>query len=382
MRINSQFNRIPKDSDASIMTSGLLGGQYIGITPGGAEEFLKQGDRIEFVQDALVLENLINQLAATFLRRDQGSAEGGNQGGNQDRGSRRRSRSDEAYSQCRYGSSRRCAAAAGLAARAAADDAAQLGPQELVTKVAQDTLRDLDAHRAEYKKNPKRVRELVDKNMLPHFDTAYAAQLVLAKHWRTATPEQRKRFVEAFYQSLLQNYGEALLEFTPDRLKILPFQGKPDDKVATVRSEVRRDNGSARAGELFAAQDAGRLEGLRRADRRRVVREVVPHRLRLGDPAEGPRCCDPAPGAAGRERHGAEADRAAGTQATEQSIEVVSKAQLESLGGGPLSGQRRARRAPPATCSSRARTRFAQCNAASTSIWAAWPRATAPDSRC
>jgi phospholipid transport system substrate-binding protein len=129
-----------------------------------------------------------------------------------------------------------------LTARAA-DAAAQLGPQELVTKVANDTLKDLDAHRAEYKQNPKRVRELVDKNMLPYFDTAYSAQLVLAKYWRTATADQRKRFVEAFYQSLLQNYGEALLEFTPDRLKILPFQGKADDTVATVRSEVRRDNG-------------------------------------------------------------------------------------------------------------------------------------------
>jgi phospholipid transport system substrate-binding protein len=128
-------------------------------------------------------------------------------------------------------------------ARAADDAGAQLGPQELVTKVAQDTLKDLDSHRAEYKQNPKRVRELVDKNMLPHFDTTYAAQLVLAKYWRTATTEQRKRFVDAFYQSLLQNYGDALLEFTPDRLKILPFQGKPDDQVATVRSEVRRDNG-------------------------------------------------------------------------------------------------------------------------------------------
>lgn len=125
----------------------------------------------------------------------------------------------------------------------AAENTAQLGPHELVTKVAQDTLKDLDANRAEYKKNPKKVRELVDKNMLPHFDTKYAAQLVLAKHWREATPEQRDRFVEAFYQTLLQNYGEALLEFTPDRLKILPFQGDPNAKVATVRSEVRRDNG-------------------------------------------------------------------------------------------------------------------------------------------
>lgn len=125
-----------------------------------------------------------------------------------------------------------------------AEDAAQLGPHELVTKVAQDTLRDLDAHRAEYQKDPGKVRQLVDKNMLPYFDTSYSAQLVLAKHWRTATPEQRKRFVEAFYQSMLQNYGQALLEFTPDRLKILPFQGNPQDTTATVRSEVRRDNGS------------------------------------------------------------------------------------------------------------------------------------------
>jgi phospholipid transport system substrate-binding protein len=133
----------------------------------------------------------------------------------------------------------------GLSTGAAqAQDASKLGPQELVSKVANDTLKDLDANRAEYAKNKNKVRELVDKNMLPHFDTAYSAQLVLGKHWRTATPEQRKRFVEAFYQSLLQNYGEALLEFTPDRLKILPFQGNLADKSVTVRTEIRRDNGS------------------------------------------------------------------------------------------------------------------------------------------
>jgi phospholipid/cholesterol/gamma-HCH transport system substrate-binding protein len=73
MRISSQYNRIPKDSDAAIQTSGLLGGQYIGLSAGGDEEFLKDGDRIEFVQDAFVLENLINQLVATFMNRNQES---------------------------------------------------------------------------------------------------------------------------------------------------------------------------------------------------------------------------------------------------------------------------------------------------------------------
>jgi phospholipid transport system substrate-binding protein len=119
-----------------------------------------------------------------------------------------------------------------------------LGPYELVDKVAKNILQDLDANRAAYRKDPKKIRELVDRNMLPHFDTNYAAQLVLAKYWRTANEEQRKRFIDAFYRSMLQNYGEALLDFTPDRMKILPFQGKPDEKTATVKSEVRRDNGS------------------------------------------------------------------------------------------------------------------------------------------
>lgn len=81
MKIASDYNRIPSDSDASIMTAGLLGGQYIGITAGGSEEFLKNGDRIELVQDALVLENLINQLVAGFMKRDDQSSSGSQSGG-------------------------------------------------------------------------------------------------------------------------------------------------------------------------------------------------------------------------------------------------------------------------------------------------------------
>jgi phospholipid/cholesterol/gamma-HCH transport system substrate-binding protein len=61
LRIDGRYDRIPQDSDASIFTAGLLGGQYIGITPGGAEEYLHDGSQIEFVQDAIVLENLISK---------------------------------------------------------------------------------------------------------------------------------------------------------------------------------------------------------------------------------------------------------------------------------------------------------------------------------
>ena len=61
LRIDGRYDEIPNDSDASILTSGLLGGQYVGISPGGAEEYFRDGDKIEFVQDAVVLESLISK---------------------------------------------------------------------------------------------------------------------------------------------------------------------------------------------------------------------------------------------------------------------------------------------------------------------------------
>lgn len=61
LRINNGFDRIPDDSDAAIFTAGLLGGQYVGIGPGGSETFFGDGDRIEFTQSAIVLENLISK---------------------------------------------------------------------------------------------------------------------------------------------------------------------------------------------------------------------------------------------------------------------------------------------------------------------------------
>jgi len=70
-RVDGRCDGMPGDSDASIFTAGLLGGQYIGITPGGAEEFLHEGSRIEFVQDAIVLENLISKYL--FGQADKGN---------------------------------------------------------------------------------------------------------------------------------------------------------------------------------------------------------------------------------------------------------------------------------------------------------------------
>lgn len=125
----------------------------------------------------------------------------------------------------------------------AADPVDTSGPGQLIETAAQSMLKELDAHRAEYRKDPKKVEQLVDEVLLPNFDSQYAARLVLGQHWRTATPEQRERFVKGFYNSMVRNYGAALADFTGDRLKVFPAQVAPDGQRATVRTEVKRGNG-------------------------------------------------------------------------------------------------------------------------------------------
>lgn len=129
------------------------------------------------------------------------------------------------------------------AVRAAAADAAGPGPQEIVEGSAKKMLTELDANRPMYAKSPAKLDELVANVLLPTFDSEYAARLVLGLPWRSATPEQRSRFVDAFYHSLLHNYGDALVNFTADKFTVLPYKGEPGDKDATVRTEVRRANG-------------------------------------------------------------------------------------------------------------------------------------------
>jgi phospholipid/cholesterol/gamma-HCH transport system substrate-binding protein len=61
LRINPRFNRIPDDSDASILTAGLLGSKYVGIGPGGADTYLADNSQLQITQSAIVLEQLVSK---------------------------------------------------------------------------------------------------------------------------------------------------------------------------------------------------------------------------------------------------------------------------------------------------------------------------------
>jgi len=116
-------------------------------------------------------------------------------------------------------------------------------PTKLIETSANLMVSELDARRAEFRKDPAKLRALVERVLLPNFDVDHSARLVLGKHWRTATPEQRQRFIDAFYGSLMTNYGDAMIEFTGDRIRVLPSTVAPDATSAVVRTEVKRSNG-------------------------------------------------------------------------------------------------------------------------------------------
>lgn len=70
IRVESQYDTLPKDTSASIYTAGLLGEKYIGLEAGGDEENLKNNDKLQLTQSSLVLEKLISRFVDSFINKD------------------------------------------------------------------------------------------------------------------------------------------------------------------------------------------------------------------------------------------------------------------------------------------------------------------------
>jgi phospholipid transport system substrate-binding protein len=116
-------------------------------------------------------------------------------------------------------------------------------PQAEMEATARQLFAAIDQNRVAIRKDPKKANPLVETILLPHFDTEYSAQLVLAQHWRSASPEQRQRFVNAMVQMLMNTYAGALTEFSSDKFKILPYRADNNPDMATVRTQVMRSSG-------------------------------------------------------------------------------------------------------------------------------------------
>jgi phospholipid transport system substrate-binding protein len=122
---------------------------------------------------------------------------------------------------------------------------AAMGPQELVKETTDQTLSRLKHDRAALQQNPDGIYDLVQEIITPHFDFVRISAWVLGKYWRTASKEQKIRFVKAFRTLLVQTYGVVLLDYTEQELRYLPLRDDPASGDVTVRTEVIQPNGEA-----------------------------------------------------------------------------------------------------------------------------------------
>ena len=117
-------------------------------------------------------------------------------------------------------------------------------PPQIVQRIADQLGETMEARRDELMNDRDALNAVIDDAVLRHFDTDYAALLVLGRYAREATPEQRRRFTRAFYDSLVARYGEALLQYTRGQVKVLPFRGELNERRTTVRTEVTVNDGT------------------------------------------------------------------------------------------------------------------------------------------
>lgn len=131
---------------------------------------------------------------------------------------------------------------AGLIATGAT--AAPTPPDELVRKVADEVQAGIARNQKEFKADSGKLYAYVEKTLVPVFDTRYIAQLILARNWKAATDDQRKRFEVAFKDMLIRTYANALIEYHDSvKAEWQPLRAAPDATDVTVQSKVIRSGG-------------------------------------------------------------------------------------------------------------------------------------------
>jgi len=121
---------------------------------------------------------------------------------------------------------------------ASASFAQALAPDALVKSITEEVLATLRQNKEV--SNTRRVAELVDSKVLPHFDFVRMTQLALAVNWRRATPEQQKVLTQEFRTLLVRTYSTALSSYRDQVVEFKPLRSRPEDTEVTVRTEVKQ----------------------------------------------------------------------------------------------------------------------------------------------
>ncbi|EAR21711.1 MlaC/ttg2D family ABC transporter substrate-binding protein [Nitrococcus mobilis] len=118
-----------------------------------------------------------------------------------------------------------------------------LPPDQLIMQTTEEVLKLLKAHQDKLKEHPERIYEQVKDLVIPHFDFELMSRFVLAQNWRSASPEQRARFVKEFRALLVQTYGYSLSEYSGQTVRFEGMQPSSPDNRVMVRTVIEQPDG-------------------------------------------------------------------------------------------------------------------------------------------
>ena len=117
-------------------------------------------------------------------------------------------------------------------------NASDLAPDALVKNVTLEVLEVLSKDKDFQSGDRRKVIDLVEAKVLPHFNFTGMARLAVATNWDKATPEQKKRLTEEFRTLLVRTYASALTAYRDQKFDFRPLRGKPTDTDVTVQVRV------------------------------------------------------------------------------------------------------------------------------------------------
>lgn len=117
---------------------------------------------------------------------------------------------------------------------------AEVEPDDLARNTTNEVIKIVSADKDMKKGNTKKVYDLVQAKVLPHFDFVQMTRLAVATNWKLATNSQQTALVEQFQALLVRTYAASISSVADYKIEYKPLRLKPGDTDVTVSSEVSK----------------------------------------------------------------------------------------------------------------------------------------------
>jgi len=120
---------------------------------------------------------------------------------------------------------------------------AQEAPDALVRRTTDEILAIIKSDKDLQAGNPRKVVELAEQKVLPHFDFTRMTRLAVGRNWAQATDAQKEALTKEFRTMLVRTYSNSLTQYREQKIEVKPLKASPQDQEVTVRTAIIQQGG-------------------------------------------------------------------------------------------------------------------------------------------